>query len=76
MSLGVGGIAAGDRLIHNTTQGARATPTLCAAAETIIDFSGAARTLLAVEGCTDFVVAQHVAGTNDHGRYRRDWSYM
>jgi hypothetical protein len=43
--------------------------TLGAAAEAAIDFSGRARRS-GIHGATHFVVAQHVAGTDDHRKIR------
>ena len=62
-----GGTAgAGQRLVHDFADRARAAATLRAAAETAIDLAGSARRRR-MHGVTYFVVAQHIAGTDDHG---------
>src|SRR5262245_36009745 len=62
-----GAASAGDCLVHDAADGACATPALGTAAETAIDLAGRARGPLGRERRAHVVVAQHVAGTNDHG---------
>lgn len=57
----------GERFVHDLADGARATPALGAAAEAAIDLAGGARRLLGTERRTHVLVAQHVAGADDHG---------
>src|SRR5262249_29983561 len=57
-----------DRVVHDAADGARATAALRAAAETAIDLPGGARRLLGADHRAHVLVAQHVAGTDDHGR--------
>src|SRR4051794_5168573 len=56
---------AGDRLVHDLADGARATPALRAAAEAAVDFTGRTRRGRS-DGMAHLVVAEHVAGTDDH----------
>src|SRR5215470_14859120 len=56
-----------DRVVHDAADGARATAALGAAAEAAIDLPGRARRLLGADRRAHVVVAQHVAGTDDHG---------
>jgi hypothetical protein len=57
------------RLIHDLLDGASAPAALCAATQTSIDLSRCARRQLGdTHGAAHVVVAQDVAGTNDHGR--------
>ena len=57
------------RLIHDLLDGASAPAALCAATQTSIDLSRCARRQLGDgHGAAHVVVAQDVAGTNDHGR--------
>src|SRR6266446_3657225 len=57
-----------DRVVHDAADGACATAALGAAAETAIDLPGGARRLFDADRRAHVVVAQHVAGTDDHGR--------
>src|SRR5215467_4240629 len=57
-----------DRVVHDAADGARAAAALGAAAEAAIDLAGGARRLLGADRRAHVVVAQHVAGTDDHGR--------
>jgi hypothetical protein len=59
---------AGERLIHDLADGARATPALGAATEAAIDLAGRARRLLGTERRTHVLVGQYVAGADDHGK--------
>src|SRR5262245_44906246 len=54
-------------LVHDATDSARAAAALGAAAETAIDLPGRARCLAVTERRADVVIAQHVAGTDNHG---------
>jgi len=59
------------RLIHDLLDGASAPAALCTATETSIDLPRRARRHLRnAHGAAHVVVAQDVAGTNDHGRER------
>src|SRR5262245_62047699 len=57
-----------DRVVHDAADGARAAAALGAAAEAAIDLAGGGRRLLGADRRAHVVVAQHVAGTDDHGR--------
>src|SRR5262249_16325589 len=63
--LGAGG--RGDRLVHDPADGARASATLGTAAQAAIDLAGRARGFHGAECRPHIVVAEHVAGTDDHG---------
>ena len=54
------------RLVHDAANGARTTPALGATAETALDLAGRARRGLG-DGAAHLAVAQHIAGTDDHG---------
>jgi hypothetical protein len=58
--------ASTERFIHDAPDGAGTPPTLCATAEAAIDLSGGARRLGMVERRAHVVIAQHVAGTDNH----------
>ena len=58
---------AGDCLVHDPADGARATPALGAAAEAAIDLTGRSRRLLGAERRADVLVTQNVARTDNHG---------
>src|SRR5580700_7057721 len=62
------GLRAGaQRLIDDGLDGARAAAAFGAAAETAVNLLGVARELLrTLDGTADVVVANHVAGTDDH----------
>jgi hypothetical protein len=66
-ALAGGGARSGNRLVHDATNGARTPPTLSAATKATIDLTGGARSLLGIEDRAHVMVAQHVAGTDDHG---------
>src|SRR5882757_11312867 len=55
------------RLVHDLADGAGAAAALGAAAEAAIDLPGRARPRLRRDGGADIVVAQNVAGADDHG---------
>jgi hypothetical protein len=57
---------AGDGLVHDPLDGAGAPTALGAAAKTAIDLAGRAGSHRRGDGATDIVVAEHVAGANDH----------
>src|SRR5690242_14633504 len=69
---GLGAPAAGaragaERLVHDALDGPRAPPALRAAAEAAVDLAGRARReVRSGERAAHLVVAQYVAGTNDH----------
>ena len=65
---GTAGLGAGtEGVINDGLDGARASATLGAATETAVDLLGIARELFRrVDGVTDIVVAEDVAGTNNH----------
>ena len=65
---GMAGLGAStERLVNDGLDGARASATLGAATETAVDLLGIARELFRrVDGVTDIVVAEDVAGTNNH----------
>src|SRR5436190_22108261 len=63
---GAGIGAAGERLVHDALDGPRATPALRTAAQAAVDFCGRARQVRTGERGPHLIVAQHVAGTNDH----------
>jgi hypothetical protein len=67
---GAAGLGASpESLINDGLDGARAPPTLGAAAETSVDLLGIARKLFRrVDGAADIVVRNDVAGTNNHGK--------
>jgi hypothetical protein len=54
------------RFVHDLADGAGAAATLGAAAEAAIDLPGRARPRLRRDGGADIVVAQNVAGADDH----------
>jgi hypothetical protein len=56
---------ANQRFIHDLPDGAGATAALSAAAKAAIDLPAGARRSH-IHGVTHFLVAQHVAGTDDH----------
>jgi hypothetical protein len=59
--------ASTERLVNNGLDGARASATFGAATEAAIDLLGIARELLSgTDGVADIVVAEDVAGTNNH----------
>jgi hypothetical protein len=59
--------ASTERLLNNGLDGARASATFGAATEAAIDLLGIARKVFrSVDGTTDIVVAEDVAGTNNH----------
>jgi hypothetical protein len=66
-ALAAASASAGDSLVHDPTNGAGAPPTLGAAAKATIGLAGGARGVPGVERRTHVVVAQHIAGTDDHG---------
>ena len=56
-----------ERVVDDGLDGARATAAFGAAAETAVDLLGAARKVFGgVDGVADIVVAEDVAGTNNH----------
>src|SRR5262249_45246442 len=57
----------GDRLVHDAADGAGAAAALGAATEAAIDLTGRARGSLGRERAAHVVVAQHIAGADDHG---------
>jgi hypothetical protein len=60
------------RLIDDRLDGARAPAAFGAATEAAIELLGAARKIVrSVHGFTDIVVAEDVAGTNNHEKTRR-----
>jgi hypothetical protein len=61
------GTAGRNGLVHDAADGARAAAALGAAAEAAINLPGRARCIAATERRTHVVIAQHVAGTDDHG---------
>jgi len=65
---GAAGLGAGtEGVVNDGLDGTRASATLGAAAETAVDLLGIARELFRrVDGVTDIVVAEDVAGTNNH----------
>jgi hypothetical protein len=65
---GAAGLGAGTKCVVNDgLDGTRASATLGAAAETAVDLLGVARKVLrSVDGAADIVVAEDVAGTNNH----------
>jgi hypothetical protein len=65
---GTTGLGAGaKRLVDDGLDGARATPALGAAAEAPIDLLGiAGKVFCGIDGATDIVVADDIAGTNNH----------
>jgi hypothetical protein len=65
---GATGRTAGQGLIHDLANATRATAALCAAAKTTIDFTRGARRS-AVHGATHIMVAQDIAGTNNHREF-------
>ena len=75
MSMGVAVRAAGlagkragaERLVDDALDGARTTATFSAATKAAIDLLGVTRKVVSgIHGVTDVVVAQHIAGTDDH----------
>jgi hypothetical protein len=59
--------ASAQRLVNDGLDGARAAATLRAAAETAIDLLGIpGEVFRAVDRTADIMVAQDIAGTNDH----------
>ena len=62
------GFGAGtESLVNDGLDGARASAALGAAAETAVDLLGIARKVFrGIDGVADVVVAEHVAGTNNH----------
>jgi hypothetical protein len=66
--------ASTERLVDNGLDGARASATLGAAPETAINLLGIARKLLSgTDGAADIVVAEDVAGTDNHENGRTLW---
>ena len=63
---GAGGRSGIQRLVHDLADGAGAAATLSAAAQAAIDLPGRARRRLRRDGGADIVVAQNVAGADDH----------
>jgi hypothetical protein len=65
---GAAGLSAGtEGVIDDSLDGTRASATLGAATETAVDLLGIAREVFrSVDGVTDIVVAEDVAGTNNH----------
>jgi hypothetical protein len=61
---------AGQGFVHDLANSANAAAALGAAAEAAIDLSGGARRRRR-HGAPHFMVAQHVAGTDDHRKTRR-----
>ena len=56
-----------ERLVDDGLDGARAPATFCAAAEAAINLLGVTRKVVRVaHGIADIMVAQDVAGTDDH----------
>ena len=56
---------AAQRFVHDLADGARASATLGVAAETAIDLASGARRCR-MDGAAHLMVAQYVAGTDDH----------
>jgi hypothetical protein len=54
------------RLVHDPANGAGATATLGAATEATINLSGRARRRFGLAGAANILVAQYVAGADDH----------
>src|ERR1700730_5670780 len=66
--------ASTERLVDNGLDGARASATLGAAPETTINLLGIARKLLSgTDGAADIVVAEDIAGTDNHENGRTLW---
>ena len=65
---GAAGLGAStESVVDDGLDGTRASATLGAATETAVDLLGVARKVLrSVDGVTDIVVAEDVAGTNNH----------
>jgi hypothetical protein len=65
---GAAGLGAGaQRLVDDGLDGARTTAALGTASETAVNLLGVAgKVLRALDGTADVLVANHVAGTNDH----------
>ena len=65
---GAAGLGAGtEGVVNDGLDGTRASATLGAATETAVDLLGIAREVFrSVDGVTDIVVAEDVAGTNNH----------
>ena len=65
---GTAGLGAGPQsLVDNGLEGARASAALGAATETAIDLLGATREIISgADSVADIVVAEDVAGTNNH----------
>jgi len=65
---GAAGLGAGtEGVVNDGLDGTRASATLGAATETAVDLLGIARELFRrVDGVTDIVVAENVAGANNH----------
>ena len=61
-----GGRSPFESLVHDPADGAGTAAALGAAAETTIDLPGRTRPRLRRDGGADIVVAQNVAGTDDH----------
>src|SRR3954451_6918869 len=61
------GLRGTEPLVHDLADGAGAAAALGAAAEAAIDLPGGARPRLRRDGGADIVVAQNVAGADDHG---------
>ena len=56
-----------ERLIHDLLDGPRTAATLRAAAQATVNLDGRARRRLVADGA-NIAVAEHVAGTDNHGR--------
>ena len=65
---GAAGLGAStESVVNDGLDGTRASATLGAATETAVDLLGVARKVLrSVDGVTDIVVAENVAGANNH----------
>ena len=57
-----------ERFVHDLADGAGAAAALGAATQATIDLAGGAGTLFRLTGGPNILVAQYIAGTDDHGR--------
>jgi hypothetical protein len=72
--LAAGGLGPGERFIHDAANGSKAPSALRAAAQAAMHLSGGPRRCgITRQRPADVVVADHVAGTNDHRRQPRPW---
>src|SRR6185503_3556675 len=66
-----GGGRGGERLVHDPPDGAGAAAALRRAAETAVDLSGRARPYVGLHDLAHVVIAQHIAGADDHDGSRQ-----